>query len=161
MGTFAQGAVRPLLVLHALAAAAVVASSTHQLVFAARYLAGRAGNAPRERLVGTVASVAFAAAFGLGLLLYPTYKLHVRAEFFDRPGIGLGGTARLFDIKEMGALAGLGVAGVLAYLSRRLHPTRHPEAAPLYVGLATLQCLLVWGVALIGLWVTSTRAVAP
>ncbi|HJZ86529.1 MAG TPA: hypothetical protein VKN99_15215 [Polyangia bacterium] len=159
MSTFAQEWARPLLVVHALSAAVLVASATHHLIWCRGYLRGRFGRVAQERLFAAVAALAYAVTFSLGLLLYPTYKLHVRAEYLDRADVGLSWVARLFDVKEMWMLVGVAIAGGLFYLSRRAHPRDQPRVAPLYLGLSVLLCLSVWGAALMGLTVVSYRGV--
>jgi hypothetical protein len=157
---FAQRWAGPLLLLHAIAAAVLVAASTHQVLYSARYLRHAFDGARRERRLALAVGVAFAACFALGLLLYPTYRVHVRAALFDRPESHLLWVARLFDIKEMGMLLGLGVSTALATMARRLHPVDLPLAAPLYVALSAILCLSSWGALVAGLLTVSYRSVA-
>jgi hypothetical protein len=147
------------LVLHAISAAVLVASATHHLLWCRGYLRGRFVRVAQERLFAAVAASAYAITFGIGLVVYPTYKLRVRANYFDQPGSGLAWVARLFDIKEMWMLAGVVLAFALVYLSRRAHPSQDQRIAPLYLGLSALLCVSVWGAALIGFFVVSHRAV--
>jgi len=102
-----------------------------------------------------VAASAYAATFLLGLIMYPAYKLHVRAEYFDLAGSGLAWVARLFDIKEMWMLVGVAIAGAVVLLSRQTDS----RTRPLYVGLSALLFVSVWGAALMGLVVASYKAV--
>jgi hypothetical protein len=139
--------VRALLVVHAVTASVLVASATHHLIWCLR----RRGT----RLFAVVAATAYAATFLLGLVMYPSYKMHVRAEYFDRAGSGLAWVARLFDIKEMWMLVGVAIAGAVLLLSRQTEP----RARPLYIGLSTLLFVSVWGAALMGLVVASYKAV--
>jgi hypothetical protein len=154
---FAATWARPLLVVHALVAAVLVASATHQFVFCRGYLRGRFARADRERALAVVAAIAYAVNFLLGLVLYPSYKVMVRVEYLDRPEVGLAWVARLFDIKEMWMLAGVAVAGGLVYLSRRSHPREEPRGTPLYLTLSAILCVSVWAAALMGLVVASYR----
>jgi hypothetical protein len=157
--TFLEPWVRPLLVLHAVSAAVLVGGATHHVLWCRSYLQGRFVRVAQERLFAKVLAVAYATTFTLGLVLYPTYKVRVRAEYFDRPEVGLTFVSRLFDIKEMWMLLGVAVAAALAYLSRRAHPKDHPEGARIYVGLSAFLCVSVWTAALMGLVVVSYRAV--
>jgi hypothetical protein len=145
--------VRILLVLHAVSAAVLVAAATHHLIWCVRR------RFPQDRLFAAVAAIAYASTFGLGLVMYPRYKLHVRAEYFDQPAIGLSWVSRLFDIKEMWMLVGVAIAGALVYLSRRAHPQDDARTGPLYFGLSALLFISVWGAALMGLVVASYKAV--
>jgi hypothetical protein len=131
----------------------LVAAATHHLIWCLRR------RFPQDRLFAAVAAAAYAVTFALGLVMYPSYKVHVRGEYFDRPTVGLAWVSRLFDIKEMWMLVGVAIAGALVYLSRRAHPMDEPRAAPLYYGLSVLLFVSVWGAALMGLLVASYRAI--
>ena len=138
---------RALLVIHAVSASVLVAAATHHLIWCLRR---------RETgMFAKVSALAYAATFLLGLFMYPGYKLHVRAEYFDRAGVGLAWVARLFDIKEMWMLIGVALAGGLVLLSRETDG----RARPLYVGVSALLFVSVWGAALMGLVVASYKAV--
>src|SRR2546427_236311 len=104
----------------------LVASATHHLIWCLRR------RFPQDRLFAAVAAVAYATTFALGLVMYPHYKVHVRSEYFDQPAVGLAWVSRVFDIKEMWMLVGVGIAGALVYLSRRAHPKDDARMAPLY-----------------------------
>jgi hypothetical protein len=74
-----------LLVAHAVVGAFTVAVSTHLVVWLRRW---RAGHAPRSRGVRRFAwltLLGYAAAFTLGMLIYPVYKARVRVEYFENP----------------------------------------------------------------------------
>jgi hypothetical protein len=157
---FAQVVARPLLVLHALAAGVLVAASTHHLLWCRGYLLGRFARVRQERLFALVVAAAYGLAFLLGLVLYPTYKVRVRAGYLDRPEVALSWVARLFDIKEMWMLVGVAMAGGLLFLSRRAHPSQDRRVAPLYCLLSALLCASAWGALLLGLVVVSYRGIA-
>jgi hypothetical protein len=145
--------VRILLVLHAISAAVLVASATHHLIWSLRR------RFTLDRLFAATAAVAYASTFALGLVMYPTYKVRVRIEYFDQPASGLMWVSRLFDIKEMWMLVGVAIAGALVYLSRRAHPQDDARTMPLYLGLSALLFVSVWGAAVMGLVVASYKAV--
>jgi hypothetical protein len=176
--------IRPLLLLHGVAAAVLVGASTHHLLWCRGYLRGRFGRYKAERRFALIVSAAFLTTFCLGNLLYPTYKVRVRAEYFDnaaayaekvrldrqqdeavgaprpppgRLGAGLGHVARLFDIKEHWVALGVAASLLLLWLSRRAHPRERAEVAPLYVGLSAAVCATAWAGALIGLYTASHR----
>src|SRR5262249_28362616 len=160
MHPFAHSLARPLLIVHLMAATVLVASATHQLIWCRGYLRHRFERARRERWFATVATVACGITFVLGLILYPTYRVRVRAGYFDRADVGLGWVAQWFDVKEMIMLVALAAAAGLAVLARGgSHPSAEPRATPLYVGLSTLLCAASWSAALIGLYVVSYRGV--
>jgi hypothetical protein len=168
---------RPLLVAHAVLGGTLVAQTNHHLVWIVRSRGARRRGEPRFALL---ASGAFVAAFALGASLYPTYRVRVRAEYFDSraaheavravdrahraaPGPvvaqpALERVARVFDIKEHLVALGLLASLALLWLSRRADPTAAP-ARPLYLGLASFACAASWAGLLIGLYTASLRAI--
>jgi hypothetical protein len=182
---FLESLARPLLVVHAVAAAVLVGSTTHHLLWCRHYLRGRYGQIKAERRFATIAASSFLATFVLGNLLYPTYKVRVRAEYFDNsPAIAeelklratqrhalatnsvapptpptLTPISRLFDIKEHWVAIGCAASLLLWALSRKLHPREHPRVLTLYLGLALVQCTTAWFGAVVGLVTASYRAV--
>lgn len=87
---------KALLVAHAVAAAVLVGALTHFALTVRRARLGRA-NPRLLRLYPRVALVAWAVVFALGALLYPTYRIRVREEYFD---VALPWASALFDLKE-------------------------------------------------------------
>jgi hypothetical protein len=79
---FLESLARPLLLLHAVLGAATVATATHLVVWVWKTLRGRSRIAGL-RWFGVVLASVFVSQFVVGNLLYPTYKVRVRAEFFD------------------------------------------------------------------------------
>ncbi|MSP58962.1 MAG: hypothetical protein EXR72_01245 [Myxococcales bacterium] len=184
---FLEDHARWLLVVHGIAAATLVAASTHHLLWCRHYLHGRFGRARAEQRFALIATGAFVGTFFLGNLLYPTYKVRVRAEYFDSPEavaaevqqrreaaarvddpaprggghgrIGLAWVARLFDIKEHWVALGCASSLLLLLLSRRAHPKDDLRVLPLYLGLSVVVCGTAWAGAVIGLLTVSFRAV--
>ncbi len=174
--------VRPLLLLHALGGAVVVGSTTHQLLWSRAYRRGDFRRHKAEKRFVTILAIAYVLNFVVGNLLYPTYKVRVRTEYFDDvravvaqaklrdeqrlgdkvrtvvPGT-LSSASRVFDIKEHCAALGCAAAVALYVLRRRAHPNEVPSSAPLYTGLSLFACVAAWTALLIGLYVTSLRAV--
>jgi hypothetical protein len=177
---------RPLLIAHGIAAAVLVGATTHHLLWCRHYLRGSFGHQKAEKRFATISASAFVATFVLGNLLYPTYKVRVRAEYFDNPpaiaeevklraaqhgAVGastppvppamatLAPVARLFDIKEHWVALGCLASVVLWILSRKAHPRDEPRVLPLYLGLAATQCGCAWFGAIVGLVTASFRSV--
>ena len=165
-----EGHARLLLVVHALLGGTLVALTTHHLVWIIRSRRVRRSGEPRFALL---ASVFFVLTFSFGSLLYPTYRVRVRAELLDSaaavsreiaartspsPSFAAPRVARLFDVKEhlvaLGMFASLGLYG----LSRRTSPT-DPATRLLYLSLACFCCATTWCGVVIGLYTASIRAV--
>lgn len=180
---FLESLARPLLVCHAVAAAVLVGATTHHLLWCRHYLWGRYGQVKAERRFAAICALAFVSTFTVGNLLYPTYKVRVRAEYFDNPGAisdevklraaqhvlagikppsvvaSLSPIARMFDIKEHWVALGCAASIALWILSRKLHPKDDARVLPLYVGLSALQCGTAWFGAIVGLMTASYRSV--
>ncbi len=169
-----ESVARPLLIAHAVVACALVALTTHHLIWIIRSRGARTRGEPRFALL---ASGAFCLAFLLGCLVYPTYRVRVRAEYFDAPAAraaqlalsteahhvslhspALDKVAHVFDMKEHAIALGLLCSLVLLWLSRRSDPSAI-ETRRLYLGLAYGACGSTWFAALVGLYVASLRAV--
>jgi hypothetical protein len=180
---FLESWARPLLVLHLVCAAVLVGATTHQLLWCRGYPRGQFGRARNERRFVVIASIAFVATFFLGNLMYPNYKVRVRAEYLDSPtavaaeqdlrrvegarlnealtahGGDLTWVGRLFDVKEHWVALGCFAQLVLLGLSRFAHPSHERRSLPLYLGLALFCCGTAWTGAVIGIVTASYRAV--
>jgi hypothetical protein len=183
---FLEGLARPLLVCHAISAAVLVGAATHQLLWCRHYLYGRYDRMQAERRFAAISTAAFVCTFIIGNLVYPTYKVRVRAEYFDNPSaiaaevklrdagahdIGvataplpatvrsLSPVAHVFDIKEHWVALGCAASIVLFILSRKAHPRYQRGVLPLYLGLTAIQCGAAWLGAVVGLITASFRAV--
>jgi hypothetical protein len=174
---------RPLLIVHAIAAAVLVATTTHHIVWLRGYFRRQFNRYQGERRFALIACVAFCTTFLVGNLLYPTYKVRVRAEFFDNPAAiaeeirlrqvqekltspapvvglpSLSPIARLFDIKEHWVALGCAASLLLLLLSRLAHPREKPETLLLYLGLSLFVCGTAWWGAIVGLLTASFRSV--
>jgi hypothetical protein len=176
---------RPLLVLHAVSAAVLVAAATHHIVWLRGYFRRNFARYKGERRFALIAAIAFVSTFLVGNLLYPTYKVRVRAEFFDNPAAvaeevrlrqaqskltvapavsalpSLSPIARLFDIKEHWVALGCAASLLLLLLSRLAHPREQPRMLALYLGLALFGAGTAWWGAIVGLITASFRSVGP
>ena len=184
---FLESLARPVLVCHAVAAAVLVGSTTHHLLWCRHYFRGRYGQVKAEKRFATIAMLAYVTTFVIGNLLYPTYKVRVRAEYLDNPQAiaeelklrageqrdvaagmpapvpvtppDLTRVSHLFDIKEHWVALGCAASVILWLLSRRAHPREHRRVLTLYVGLAAFACGAAWLGAIVGLVTASYRSV--
>jgi hypothetical protein len=150
---------RPLLLLHATLGFTAVGATTHHAVYSWLSARGQRRTAALLRF-GWIAPTAVVSQVLLGLVLYPTYRVRVRALHFDHEAPLV---SQLFDFKEH--LAALSVVLVLgAALVGRLREGdgSSPPAQQVAKATAALSITgagLVWGAALLGLWVTAMRPV--
>ena len=113
--------VRPLHFLHLLAGLSSVASCVHLLM---RLLTKR--HDPRLRTHATVLGATYAAAYFLGALIYPTFRVRVRAALLDSHYPWATG---LFEIKEHAASLVFIPVLAIVVLSRLLDPKRGSTGA--------------------------------
>ena len=93
---FLEEHARLLLVLHTALATALVAASTHLVIWMRGYPRGQFRRHRAVVRFATITAVLFVTTFVAGNLLYPTYKTRVRFEFFDR------GSAIANDVTQRG-----------------------------------------------------------
>ncbi len=82
---FAEEYARELLVLHVLLAAALVAVSTHLVIWLRDYPRGKFTRLRAVRRFSVISAVLFVLTFLIGNVIYPTYKVRVRAQYLDSP----------------------------------------------------------------------------
>jgi len=173
---------RLLLVAHAVLGAALVAASTHLVVWMRGYLRGKYTRRPAVRRFSIISVVLFGLAFTAGNMAYPTYKVRVRAAYLENPSAveadlrertgrpgdmdtALDTTAKIarwFDVKEHWAAVGLMLAIACALVLRFWDPVRDGAAiAPMVFGLALGAAAIAWLAAIVGLVTSSYRAIGP
>ena len=74
-----------LLIAHTFFALATVALSTHLVSWLRHFLRGRFEKRQRTVRFAVLSASAYAITMLLGMALYPTYKIRVRAEYLDNP----------------------------------------------------------------------------
>ena len=150
---FLQGEAPGWLLFHAVAGFAAVGAVTHLATYTIGLARGREPWRWRTRLFGLVVPCCFALAFALGLALYPLWRVQVRALVLDLKAPVIGS---LFELKEHLAALALPLVVGAAVLARK--PAAR-EVRWMAASLAVLGAVLVWTVALLGLYVTAARAV--
>lgn len=82
---FLEDHARLLQIVHAILGAATVAVATHLVVWTRTWWRGSIRRVAAVRWFGMVGFALYLAQFALGNLLYPAYKVRVRAEYLDEP----------------------------------------------------------------------------
>jgi hypothetical protein len=181
---FLEPFARVLVIAHGVAAAVLCGAATHLALSVGGRLRGRAPWR-REPAITATAAGAYLVTVALGLAVYPTYRVRVRAEYLDSPravqaearakeavraelthapvppvaaAVDLPGVAHVFDIKEHWVALGLPLALGLFALRRRAGPDGDPRLVRLYAGLAVAVGLIAWFGALVGLSTAAHRA---
>jgi hypothetical protein len=187
--TFLEDHARLILVVHTALAVGAVAASTHVVVWMRGYLRGDYRRHRGVQRLTLYAALLFLGAFIAGNLMYPTYRVRVRAEYLDDGGAVIRDRAarleargetpaaadpdrdahlprttakigRWFDVKEHWLALGLLMAAASALLARAWDPRRGGAAiAPAAFAIALGAALTGWVGAIIGVVVSSYRAV--
>ncbi|MBK7865395.1 MAG: hypothetical protein IPJ65_43720 [Archangiaceae bacterium] len=153
--TFLFSSARSMLVLHALVSVALAGASTHLALVGLRLWRGERGLTRLARIYAQVVAATFVGAFALGLLIYPTFRYHVRGVFFDRHEPW---ASNLFDMKENVAALGLPCAIALFFIGRRLEPDRDPEIFRWFALASVWTWLTIAFTIVSGLVVTSVKS---
>lgn len=153
---FLESAAKPLIVLHALLAAALLGSVTHAAVEVVGYLRGSPRRPALERLHTRLSLWLYGALVLVGALVYPAYRVRVRHEVFD---VSAPWASNLFDIKETYAALGLGLAVAAWVLSRRERPAQERGASlGLYAFCSLGVAATVWFASISGLYLSLLEA---
>ncbi len=75
-----------LLVLHTICAGALVAATTHLVVWMRGFARSRPGRIRAVRKFAFICAALYVSAMILGNLIYPVYKVRVRVEYLEQPG---------------------------------------------------------------------------
>jgi len=144
------------LMLHLIASAVLLGSLTHALLIQRNYLRGIFARRKHERLSIRVACWAYGITLGLGAMIYPAFRIRVRADYFDPL---LPWATGLFEAKEHWGAIGLGLALALHYLRHRVEPAEMGRAVIPYVILTAVWTLVAWYLAFSGAYLTMLRSV--
>ncbi len=150
---FLQDAARFTLILHAVVGMAAVGAATHLATYSIGLWRGKEPWRWHVRLFGLIVPILFLSQFAIGLLLYPVYRVTVRVPYLD---VKAPLVSALFDIKEHCAALAVPLLIVASLLARR---PAAKDVRRIGALLAVVGAALVWLVALLGLYVTSYRAV--
>lgn len=153
---FLEPVAKLLLYLHFIGVIVLAGSLTHNVLLVYNYLRKRYIKRRLEKFYVKVSCITYALVFGLGALLYPVFRVRVRAEYFDTT---LPWATGLFEIKEHWAALGLGL--FLAYygMSRWLDPKKDRAALVLYAALGFTLWLICFYLITSGFYLTTLKSV--
>lgn len=150
-----DGAARLLLVLHAAAAIVLIGATTHHAIIALGYLRG-SHKQRLGRIYAATIGITYLVTYGFGLLVYPTFRYHVRGLFLDRYARW---ASNLFDMKENFAALGIPLVFGMFVLSRAMSSKEDRHLVGGYVAMAWLTAFIVWFDVFSGLIITNVRGV--
>lgn len=106
-GVLSEDAARWLLVLHTVLGVAAVGAATHLVIWVRRYLRGQHGRRRAVRRFAAISLALHAAAFLAGNVIYPTYRVEVRAAYLENAGaIAADRAARQRELERIAAREG-------------------------------------------------------
>jgi hypothetical protein len=155
MPVFMQGLARLVVVLHCLAAIALVGAATHHVVIAVGFIRGSA-KLRLARIYAATTLVAWLVTFGLGLLAYPAFRYGVRTLYLDA---NAAWATRLFDVKEYFAALGIPLVVAVYALSRVIEPKLDRVLVYTYAAFTALIATIVWFDVISGLVITLEKGV--
>ena len=144
-----------LMLVHAGASIALVGATTHNGILAFSHLRGGQQKSALQRRYVSWMFWLFLLTFVIGLLIYPAYRVHVRAEYFD---LQLPFATRLFEIKEHWLAIALGILAIYYPLSRRIDVSKRGMDVQLYNFLGVLMVLIIWYAMVASLLLVSYRS---
>ena len=155
---------RAVLLVHGLTALALLGASVHHTAACLPWLWGAPGRPRLACLHAFIVPALALVSFGLGLVLYPSYRTEVRFAALELPraagGLGMAWLARLFDLKEHLIALALPAAIGGGVLARVLGPAGMRERRGLVVGLSAFVSCAVAVAVVIGLGVVMVEAVS-
>ncbi len=149
-----ESAARWLLVLHTVLGVAAVGAATHLVVYLRRYVRGQSGRRRAVLRFAWLVLVLQVGAFAAGNVMYPTYKVEVRAAYLENPAaVTAAEQAKQRELVRMAAREGgdageptpaVQVVKQAAQAARWFDVKEHWVALGMLVAAALIVVLWVW-----------------
>ena len=144
------------LFLHFVGAMVLAGSMTHNAILVVGFCRGRWDKLDLQKLYVKIAFIAYCAVFALGALIYPTFRVRVRAEYFD---LHLPQATGLFEVKEHWAAIGLALFIAYFAISRDFNAATDRRLLALYSGLCFTLYLICLYLLVAGFYLTTLKGV--
>ena len=141
----------PLLIAHLLVTFVLIGAMTHNLFCVVDYVQGKFNRQKLELRYAKVSFWAYVIVYIIGALIYPAYRIYIRANYFDPQ---LPWATGLFEVKEHWGAIGLGLFLIYYLLRRNFQPSEEKEKLYLYVPLCLLLNIIVWYKVVVGCYLT-------
>jgi len=145
-----------LLFFHLVGAFVLVGSLTHNLVIVVNYLKNKFEKTQRAHLYTKIALITYAFEFVIGALIYPSFRVHVRAEYFD---LQLPWATGLFEVKEHWAAIGLALMIVYHYVGKNIDFSEVKKMTLPYLILGIILFLTIWYLIGAGFYLTTLKSI--
>ncbi|MBC8402299.1 MAG: hypothetical protein H8E14_12490 [Candidatus Marinimicrobia bacterium] len=153
---FLESIAKILLFLHLVAIFVLVGSMGHSLVIIVQYCFGNFIKEAKEGLYMKMSFWAYLITFLTGSIIYPTFRVRVRAEYLDHL---LPWATGLFEVKEHWAAIGMALFFGLYYLRRNFNPAAEKEKLFLYVPLYMILNVIVLYSIYTGFYLTTLKGI--
>ncbi len=140
-----------LLLAHLFATFVLVGCLTHNLLIVLKYIRGKFGRQKLELYYTRVAFWSYVIVYVLGALIYPAYRVYIRADYFDPQ---LPWATGLFEVKEHWGAVGLALFFVYYRLRKNFQPDVEKEKLWFYVPLCVLLNVIVWYKVVVGCYLS-------
>jgi len=145
-----------LLFLHLVAAVVLMGCLAHNLLIVVGYWRGKFRKKNVEKRHVKMAFWAYLVTFLIGALVYPTFRVRVRAEYFDE---SVPWATGLFEVREHWSAIGLALFIAFYFLRGKFDPETEREKLFLYTALCYILNLIVWYCATVGYYLTTLKSV--
>lgn len=140
-----------LLLAHLFGTFILVGSLTHNLLIVIKYVRGKFGRQKLEFYYNRVSLWSYGIVYVLGALIYPAFRVYMRAEYFDTQTPWATG---LFEVKEHWGAVGLAFFFVYYYLRKNFKPNIEKEKLWLYVPFCVVLNIIVWYKTVVGCYLS-------
>lgn len=145
-----------LLFLHLLGAFVLAGCLAHNVLIIMQYWRGNFRRRNLEKLHIKICLWAYAVTFGVGALVYPTFRIRVRYEYFDECFPWATG---LFEVREHWSAIGFALLLAYYFFRRRFDPEAEREKLFLHTALCYIVNIIVWYCIVVGYYLTTLRSV--
>ena len=140
-----------LLLAHLFVTIVLVGSLTHNLLVVVNYVRGKFGRQKLELLYARVSLWSYVIVYVLGALIYPAFRVYIRAQYFDPE---LPWATGLFEVKEHWGAVGLALFFVYYLLRKKMQPEQERDKLLFYAALCVLLNVIVWYKVVIGCYLS-------
>jgi len=143
-----------LLLAHLFVTFVLVGSLGHNLLIVLKYVRGKFGRQKLELYYARVSFWSYVIVYVLGALVYPAYRVYIRAAYFDPQ---LPWATGLFETKEHWGAVGLALFLVYYLLRKSFQPEAEKEKLWFYVPLCVLLNVIVWYKVVVGCYLSMLK----
>ncbi len=140
-----------LLLAHLFVTIVLLGSLTHNLLIVVKYVRGKFGRQKLEWFYVRVSFWSYVIVYVLGALIYPAFRVYIRADYFDPT---LPWATGLFEVKEHWGAVGLALFFVYYLLRKSFQPQTEADKLWFYVPLCVLLNVIVWYKVVVGCYLS-------